>query len=177
MGASRTLFLADEQVKALLDKAEGAFKALLQAAVYTGARYGELTALRVQDLNIEQGALRLDGKTGERTCYLSDVALAWFKSQARDKLSKAVLLPRYDGEPWGKSHQHRPMKEAVRVAKLPSETVFYSLRHYHISKALLAGVPVQVVAENCGTSGRMIEQHYGEFMPSDRRDFFNQVVL
>ncbi len=119
----------------------------------------------------------MDGKTGERTCYLSDVALSWFKQQARDKLPKAVMLPRDDGEPWGKSHQHRPIKDAVKAAKLPSETVFYSLRHYHISKTLLAGVPVQVVAENCGTSVRMIEQHYGKFMPSDRRDFFNAVKL
>ncbi len=36
VGSSRTLFLTDEQVKALLDKSTGAFKALLQAAVYTG---------------------------------------------------------------------------------------------------------------------------------------------
>jgi integrase len=177
VGASRTLFLTDEQVKALLNKADGAFKALLQAAVYTGARYGELTALRVQDLNLEQGTLRLDGKTGERFAYLSDAALAWFKTQAKSKLPKAILLPRADGEPWGKSHQHRPMQAAVQAAKLPAETVFYSLRHYHISKALLAGVPVQVVAENCGTSVRMIEKHYGKFLPQDRRDFFNQVKL
>jgi hypothetical protein len=89
-----------------------------------------------------------------------------------------MLLPRYDGEPWGKSpHQHRPMKEAVQAAKLPRETVFYSLRHYHIRKALAAGAPVQVVAENCGTSVRMIEKHYGKFLPQDRRDFFNQVKL
>ena len=177
VGASRTLFLTDEQVKALLDKADGAFKALLQAAVYTGARYGELAGLRAQDLSLEHGTLRLDGKTGERICYLSDAALAWFKAQAKSKLPKAVLLPRDDGEPWGKSHQHRHMQAAVRAAKLPRETVFYSLRHFHISKALAAGVPVQVVAENCGTSVRMIEKHYGKFLPQDRRNFFNQVKL
>ena len=69
------------------------------------------------------------------------------------------------------------MQAAVRAAKLPAETVFYSLRHYHISKALLAGVPPQVVAENTGTSVSMIEQHYGKFLPQDRRDFFNAVKL
>jgi integrase len=174
---SRTLFLTDPQVKVLLDNADGAFKALLHAAVYTGARYGELTALRAQDLDLEQGTLQLDGKTGERNCYLSDAALAWFKAQAKSKLPKAILLPRDDGEPWGKSHQHRHMQMTVQAAKLPRETVFYSLRHYHISKALLAGVPVQVVAENCGTSVRMIEKHYGKFLPQDRRNFFNQVKL
>jgi integrase len=177
VGTVCTLFLSDEQVKALLDKTQGAFKTLLHASVYTGARYGELTSLRVRNLIPEKGSLSLDGKTGERVCYLNDTALAWFKAQAKDKAPQAVLLPRDDGEPWGKSHQHRPMRAAVIAANLPRETVFYSLRHYHISKALLAGVPVQVVAENCGTSVRMIEKHYGKFLPQDRRDFFNQVRL
>jgi hypothetical protein len=133
--------------------------------------------LRAQDLSLERGTLRMDGKTGERGCYLSDAALAWFKGQAKSKLLKAMLLPRDDGEPWGTLHRRRPMKEAVQAAKLARETVFYSLRRYHISKALAAGVPVQVVAENCGTSVRMIEKHYGKFLPQDRRDFFNQVKL
>jgi integrase len=177
VGSARILFLTDEQVKALLDHAKGTFHDLLQAAKHTGGRYGELITLRVEDLDLEQGTLRMNGKTGERLCYLSDMALAWFKGQAKNKLPKAILLPRDDGEPWGKSHQHRPMQAAVRAAKLPAETVFYSLRHYHISKALAAGVPVQVVAENCGTSVRMIEKHYGKFLPQDRRDFFNAVKL
>ena len=91
----------------------------------------------------------MTGKTGSRYCYLSDVALAWFKQQAKSKTPKALLLPKKNGTQWGKSHQHLPMKNAVRAAKLPAETVFYSLRHYHISKALAAGVPAQVIAENC----------------------------
>ena len=103
--------------------------------------------------------------------------LAFFRTLSQDKLPGAWLFLKDNGEPWGKSHQHRPMKEAVKAAKLPRDTVFYSLRHYHISKALIAGLPVQVIAENCGTSVRMIEKHYGKFMPKDRRRLLNQVVL
>ncbi|MEN8204378.1 MAG: tyrosine-type recombinase/integrase [Pseudomonadota bacterium] len=177
VGGVRILFLTDKQVKRLLEKSDGAFKNLLEAAKLTGARYGELTNILVADLDAKHGTLSLDGKTGARLCYLSDEALTWFKQQAKDKLPKALLLPKDDGMVWGKSHQARPMKAVVKAAKLPRETVFYSLRHYHISKALLAGVPAQVVAENCGTSIRMIEKHYGKFMAQDRRAFFNQVVL
>ena len=89
----------------------------------------------------------------------------------------AWLFAKDDGEPWGKNHHTRMMQDVVKAAKLPRDTVFYSLRHYHISKALLAGIPPQVVAENCGTSIRMIEKHYGKFLPKDRRDCFNQVKL
>lgn len=177
VGGTRILFLTDKQVAALIDEAGGAFEHLLTAAKLTGARYGELAGITVADFDPKQGRIYLTGKTGSRYCYLSDVALNWFKQQARSKTPKAYLLTRDDGTPWGKSHQHRPMKAAVQAARLPTETVFYSLRHYHISKALAASVPAQVIAENCGTSVRMIEKHYGHFLKADRRAFMNEVVL
>ncbi len=175
--AARTLFLEPEQVQALLNAAEGGFRNLLQAAVLTGARYGELASAVVADFDPRAGTLHLDGKTGARTCYLSGDGVAFFRAVAKNKLPGAPLLPRDDGTPWGKSHQKRPMDAAVRAAKLPAETVFYSLRHYHISRALLAGVPAQVIAENCGTSVRMIEKHYGKFTKAARRTMFDQVAL
>lgn len=176
-GASRRLFLTDKQVKRLQDKTESGFSALIRAGVLTGARYGELAAARVRDLDARKGTLHLTGKTGERHCYLSDEAARFLKQQARGKLPEAWLFVKDDGTRWGKNHHIRLMRDALKVAKMPRETVFYSLRHYHISKALLAGIPLQVVAENCGTSVRMIEKHYGKFLPKDRRDFFNQVKL
>lgn len=175
--SARTLFLRPEQVQALLSAASGAFRDLLQAAVLTGARYGELVTLTVADFDAQAGTLHLDGKTGARTCYLSTEAVRFFSRMARDKLPAALLLPRDDGAQWGKSHQKRPMDAAVQAARLPKETVFYSLRHYHISRALLAGIPAQVVAENCGTSIRMIEKHYGKFTRAARQEMFNRVAL
>lgn len=174
---ARKLFLTDKQVKQLLEKTEGSFHALLRAAVLTGARYGELASAKARDFDPKQAILTLTGKTGTHDCYLSDKALSFFKAQAKDKLPGAWLFAKDDGEPWGKNHHTRLMQDAVKTAKLPRDTVIYSLRHYHISKALLAGIPPQVVAENCGTSVRMIEKHYGKFLPKDRRDFFNQVTL
>jgi integrase len=168
---ARTLFLTEKQVKDLLENAEGGFYDLIKAAVLTGARYGELCAAR--DLDLHRGTLTLSGKTGKRDCYLADEALAFFRLLVKDKLPDAWMFIKKGGDPWGKSHQHRPMKEAVKAAKLPAETAFYSLRHYHISKALAAGIPPQIVAENCGTSIRMMEKHYGKFMPKDRLAMLN----
>ncbi len=177
VGENRKLFLTDTQVKDLMGAASGGFQLLIRGAVLTGARYGELAAARVHDLDVINGSLHLDGKTGPRDCYLSDDALKFFTNTTKDRLPDAFLFVKDDGMPWGKSHQYRPMKEAVRAAKLPSETVFYSLRHYHISKALLAHIPAQIIAENCGTSIRMLEKHYGKFMATDRRKMMNQVAL
>ena len=55
------------------------------------------------------------------------------------------------------------MAAAVIAAKLPEDTVFYSLRHTYASQCLMAGMNVQLLAENMGTSVTMIEKHYGKF--------------
>ncbi|TDJ18226.1 MAG: hypothetical protein E2O62_04190 [Gammaproteobacteria bacterium] len=175
--SSRKLFLTDKQVNTLLEKTVGGFHRLVKAGVLTGARYGELTRARVKDFDPRDSTIELTGKTGHRICYLSDGAMKFFKDICKDRLPEAILLAKDDGNPWGKSHHLRSMREAVEKAKLPGECVFYSLRHYHVSKALLSGMPMQVVAENAGTSVRMIEKHYGKFTKTDRRQMMNEVVL
>jgi integrase len=177
VNVARTLFLTDAQVDALLDSTAGGFRDLIEIAIHTGARYGELTSALVQDFDMADGTLHLTGKTGSRTTYLSDGAVRALKRIARDKLPNAHLLVQDDGNPWIKGYQRAPLKKAVLVGELPAATVFYSLRHYHISKALLAGVNIQVVAENCGTSIPMLEKHYAKFLKSDRRAMFNTVEL
>jgi len=177
VGQARKLFLSDEQVRVLLDHCHGAFHSLVLSAALTGARYGELCNARIEDFNPDRGTVTLAGKTGTRQCYLSDKAVTLFQQLAGDRSGTEHLLLKDDGTPWGKSHQHRLMKAAVAAAGLPTACVLYSLRHYHISKALLAGVQPQVLAENVGTSLKMIEQHYGKFQATDRRAMLNRVAL
>jgi integrase len=173
---ARTLFLTDKQVNDLLDNTSGAFTSLCKAAILTGARYGELAAAKVSDLK-DDGTLFLDGKTGSRDCFLSCEAEAFFKQQAKGKLPQAPLLISHEGLHWKHGQQQPPMKNAVRAAKLPADTVFYSLRHFHISKAVLAGVSLLAIAKNCGTSTAMIEAHYGKFTPRDMRRLMDLVEL
>ncbi len=176
VNAARKLFLTDEQLQRLLSASEGAFKDLITAAILTGARYGELANAKVEDFD-KSGTLYLSGKTGERTVILSSGAALFFKKLAANKLPKADLLSKDDGTKWGDSHQSRPWKATRIAARLPDDAVFYSLRHYHISKALLSGMPTQAVAENCGTSLRMIETHYAKFLNSDKQEMMNKIEL
>ena len=140
----------------------------------------ELIATRVKDLDPTNMTLRLTGKTGTRDAFLSDAGLRHLKKLAKGKLPNAYLHVRDDGEPWAKSHQIRRMRATVEAAnkagaKIPGDCNFYSLRHTHISRALVAGVNIQVIAENTGTSVRMIEKHYGKFTATDRRAMLNRV--
>ena len=51
---------------------------------------------------------------------------------------------------------------------------FYALRHAYISEAIENNVPLTVIAENCGTSVRMIEETYAKVLFEKKRDFVEQ---
>jgi integrase len=63
------------------------------------------------------------------------------------------------------------MRDALEKAGLDPAGTFYALRHSHISRAIEGGVPLTVVAENCGTSVRMIETNYAKSLANRRREF------
>ncbi|MEA3410790.1 MAG: tyrosine-type recombinase/integrase [Pseudomonadota bacterium] len=165
------------QVRRLLDHADGAFRGLCETVIVTGARPGELANARVRDFSRTDGTLSLTGKTGHRTSYLSQQGFEMFTQLSRGKLPGALLLPNDAGMPWRKEHWRDLMMRARKTAHLPADTVMYSLRHYAVSKMLVAGVAPQVTAENTGTSIRMIERHYGKFTALDRRTMLDRVEV
>ncbi len=69
------------------------------------------------------------------------------------------------------------MREAVRKAKLPKGTVFYTLRHTYIASALTGGMDIHAVAKICGTSLRMIELHHGKLIHTDVREKLNKIAF
>ena len=54
--------------------------------------------------------------------------------------------------------------EAAKAARLPDGATIYALRHTAITRALLAGVPVRLVASSFDTSVAMIEKTYSKFI-------------
>ena len=119
----------------------------------------------------------LSGKTGARTVILQPEVVAFFVRVTGVRANEEPLLARADGGAWGASHQVRPMKRALVGAGLDSNGTFYALRHSYISRAIEAGVPLNVVAKNCGTSVRIIETIYAKVLASKRREFIEKDAL
>jgi integrase len=171
VGRARQVHLDIEQSRRLINCCQGAFRNLVTAALITGARApGELAGLRVHDFHADLATLSVDGKTGRRDIVLTQEAMRFFQAIAAGREPDALLLPRDDGTAWGKNHHVRPMKEAVARAKLPAETTIYCLRHSHASQALLRGMNLKLLAENMGTSIRMLETNYAKFLAASRRE-------
>lgn len=114
------------------------------------------------------------GKTGARTVILQPEAVSFLVRVAGSRDRDAPWLPRSDGGFWGTSHQVRPMKRALAAAGLDPSGTFYAPRHSYISRAIEAGMPLNVLAENCGTSVRMIETTYAKVLASKRREFISR---
>ncbi|ALJ35161.1 site-specific integrase [Azospirillum brasilense] len=170
VGQARQVHLDQEQITRILNATSGGFRNLVIGALLTGCRAGELKAMRVSDFHNVSGTLHVPGgKTGERDVVLTSEGIAFLQTLTAGRPTDARLFVRDDGSIWNKDDHQRPMSSAVRAAKLPTDTVFYSLRHTYASQALMAGMNVQLLAENLGTSVGMIEKHYGKFTKLARR--------
>jgi hypothetical protein len=66
------------------------------------------------------------------------------------------------------------MATALQRAGLDTEGTFYALRHSYISRAIEGEVPLNIIAENCGTSVRIIETTYAKILAGKRRDFIER---
>jgi integrase len=169
VGAARVRYLTVAEAKRLLNSCDPDFRRLAQAALATGARYGELATLRAADFNPDSGTIHVRiSKSGKgRHIVLNDEGAALFKSLVAGKSGDALLLVKADGSHWNKSHQARPMIEVCKRSKIRPPASFHVLRHTWASLAVMAGAPLMVVARNLGHADtRMVERHYGHLAPS-----------
>ena len=70
--------------------------------------------------------------------------------------------------------QHRRIKAALVAAKLPKSATFYAIRHTHISRAIERGQPLTLIAENVGTSVKMISANYAHMLAASRREIIER---
>jgi len=165
--APRVRFLSVAEAKRLVNASAPDLRKLVRAALLTGARYGELGALRVEDYDPDAGTIYIrDSKSGKpRHIPLTDEGQGFFEENTAGRESDEFLFLRHTGTPWGKSHQARPLREAAAKAKL-KDVSFHILRHSYGSFLAAKGVPLQVIAAALGhTDTRTTEKHYAHLQP------------
>ena len=167
--AARVRYLTVPEAKRLVNACDPELRRLVQAALQTGARYGELAHLQVHDFNRDSGTIAIrQSKSGKaRHIVLTDEAVALFSELTAGRAGHEPMLRKFAGNPWGPSHQGLPMRQACAHAKISPPISFHTLRHTWASLAVMAGMPLMVVARNLGHADtRMVEKHYGHLAPS-----------
>jgi integrase len=170
VGRARQQHFTEEQVSALVNASpDRALADLISGGWYTGARYGELCQVRVKHLDLARAVLHVPGgKTGHRDVQLTTEGAVFLGRMCAGRDAEALIFLNAQGQTWNKC-MSRPMKTALAAAGLDERASFYTIRHSYISRAIEAGVPQTVIAENCGTSIRMIEENYKHILPSAKR--------
>jgi len=168
--AARPRFLDTAEAIRLINASEPEFRPLVQGALLTGARYGELTRLKVRDFR--NGKLQItDSKSGKpRWISLTSEGRTFFEQQTIGRSGDQLIFWKTgrNGKEagWGRSHQIEPMQRACEHASV-EPLGFHQLRHTYASLCLMSGMPMLVLAKNLGhRDTRMVEQHYGHLIPS-----------
>jgi integrase len=166
---ARVRYLTLAEATRLLNGCAQDFRRLVRGALETGARYGELMALKVSDFNPDSGTIAIrQSKSGKpRHVVLTEEGAAFFRSITVGKAGNEFLFLKENGDAWKPSHQKEPMADANERGKITPPINFHGLRHTWASLAVMNGVPLLVVAKNLGHSDtRMVEKHYGHLAPS-----------
>ncbi|AXK71660.1 integrase [Lysobacter sp. TY2-98] len=159
----RQIYLDRDQRRALLENLPGDAAALCRGLSLLPLRPGALASLRVHDFDARTGVVLVgtDKANDGRSIKLPEEHVAYFKEQAKGKTPAAPLFAREDGSAWNSDAWKKPIKDAVRAAKLPEGATAYALRHSTITDLIVGGLDTMTVAKLAGTSLAMIERHYG----------------
>jgi integrase len=166
-------YLTVNECKRLIDACPTDFRALVRGALYTGCRYGELTALRVDAFNPHSNTIHIEhSKSGKgRYIPLTTEGAAFFHSIADGRKDSASLFTHADGrcksQQWEHSQQRYWMDFACATAEITPSIGFHILRHTYASQLAMNGTPMPVIASLLGHADtRMTEKHYGHLAPS-----------
>jgi len=178
---ARNVILADDVVASLIAaayKRDRKLGLLAQVLAETGARPSQAVRLTVADLDMANLRLMMPrsgkghvhkraAKMAERVPVpITSALAALLKQEVKGRATNAPLLTRSNGDPWGYRRNDRYREDfaaAVAACGLDPKTVsIYALRHSCISRSLLHGTPVTLLADLTDTSEREIRRHYAK---------------
>jgi integrase len=173
-GRARNVVLTEQQIRDVVGAAygqSGAFGLLVETLAVSGARVSQAARLEIGDLQADRSDPRLlmpsshkggGGKQIEhRSVPITPSLAVKLKAQTAGRPPEAPLLVKDDGTPWRKSNHGDGFAAAAKAAGLdPRVVTIYSLRHSSITRSLLAGVPIRLVAVLHDTSTTMVEASY-----------------
>ena len=190
---ARNVILSDDEVLRLVAAAyerDPRFGLLVDVLATTGARPSQATRLLVDDLKPDPVVPKLSmprsGKGGshDRTARKSErysvpitpELARQLAQEAAGRPQDALLLGSWGENP--STNYRKDFAEIVAAIGLdPEEVTAYALRHSSIVRAILANVPIRVVAARHDTSVSMIERNYSRHISEHADQYARQGLL
>ena len=156
-------FLTTAEATRLINASDPALRRLVQAALMTGARYAEITGLKLGDYSSENASVYIrPSKTAKgRHVPLSPEGVALFDAAALGKKTTDRVFVRSDGSAWRKNHHVRSLLAACAIAKIEPAITFHELRHTYASLLAQAGADLLTISKLLGHADtRITSRHY-----------------
>ena len=164
--------LSPGEVEALLEASRDLVDALIVALlVETGMRVGELLNVRVSDIDLDQGTIRIRGKYGkERIVLFGPLSRALLETYLE------TVNPRRRAKLLDISYQavYKRLKALAKRAGVdPSKVRPHILRHTFATEALRRGMSLPALQRLLGHSNIRITQRYLHLVTEDiRREYY-----
>lgn len=171
-------FFTFEESQRLLDKAEGEWRTMILVALRTGLRFGELLALRWQDVDLVAGRIMVrqnwvNGQFGTpksghaREIPLGDEVLKALKSHRH--LRGPLVFCTMAGEVFTVGEPRYWLERFCRNASL-REVGWHTLRHTFASHLAMRGAPLKAIQELLGHATIQMTMRYAHLAPEVARD-------
>jgi integrase/recombinase XerD len=164
----RNIVLDRTQCTRLLSCCREDLRQLVQGALYTGCRAGELAALQVRDVASDIFGIYVGPSKSRRAryVYLPDEGMAFFLGLCAGRAPEEHVFLMQSGRNWHGNHKHL-FKDAVRQAGISESFVFHGLRHTYASQLVQAGTPLLIVAKQLGHANTdTVSRTYGHLSPN-----------
>ncbi len=142
-------------------------KAMLEVLYATGIRVTELVSLRLDQLGLQQGVIRVTGKGNkERLVPLGEEAINWIEQFIRKgrglllKTESDIVFPSNRGVKMTRQTFWHRIKYYAKVAGIPSDLSPHTLRHAFATHLLNHGADLRVVQMLLGHSDLSTTQIY-----------------
>lgn len=192
------------EVKSLLQTLEDhRLYAFFHLSASTGARRGELCALRWSDFDSEKGEIAISknrsvagnevieqdstkSKNGRREVSIDPETVRVLKAhrirQTHERLrlgqawqETGYIFVQEDGKPIHPQTPYQLFKSTARKIGLRSEP-FHILRHFHATVLLRQGVPAYVVADRLGDEVQTVLKTYAHIQPDQKQEVANHYL-
>lgn len=144
-------------------------RTMLEVLYACGLRVSELTNLKLSEINLRQGVIRIVGKgSKERLVPMGEEAIAWlqrYMNETREALLKKnlaqdIVFPSNRGRPMTRQTFWHRIKEHARTADIQKHLSPHTLRHAFATHLLNHGADLRVVQLLLGHSDLSTTQIY-----------------
>jgi integrase/recombinase XerC len=139
--------------------------AILETLYSSGIRVSELTGLKMKDMDLSAGTIRVVGKGGkERIAYLGKFAIeslgAYLKKRETGAPNDSPVFTGHDGRAVSQRTVQRLVKRYVLKSGINKNPTPHALRHSFATHLLDAGVDLRSIQEMLGHSKLSTTQRY-----------------